>query len=69
MEGVDQAVDFGGDAVHVERCPGGGRDVEQTMERPGAVMARPYRHTLLIEDGGEIVRVDVGEREADCSAP
>ena len=66
----DQLVDVVLVGVHVERGAGRRGELQVRHQRLGAVVARPDRHpVLLVDDGGDVVGVDVAEREADRPAP
>ncbi len=66
----DQLVDVVLVCVHVERGAGRRGELQVRHQRLGAVVARPDRHpVLLIDDGGDVVGMDVPEREADRPAP
>ena len=68
VEPPHQRVDLLGDGVAVERGPRAGRHAELLVERHRAVVARPHRHPFVVEDGGDVVRVEVTEGERDDTA-
>jgi hypothetical protein len=51
--------------VQVERGSSGSRYAESPHQRLAAVVARADRNAFVIEDGGEVVGMDVGQRKRD----
>ena len=68
-KGIDETVDVIVGVVEVERRPSGCRNLEVSQQRFGAVMSGSDLDPVLIEDGGDVVGVDVGELEADGTSP
>src|SRR5215470_10649695 len=66
---VDQGIHLGTGVVEVERGTGACLDTKRTMQRPGAMVPRPYRDTAVVEHLAEVVRVDAVQRERDRGSP
>src|SRR5436309_15630400 len=67
-ERFDQRVHVLLGVVHVEGGPGGRRDPKTSHQDLGAMMARTDAHSLLVEDLGHVMGMDVPEPERDRTA-
>src|SRR5215475_15903248 len=66
---VDQGIYLGMRVVEVERGTGACLDTKRTVQRPGAMVPRPYRDAAVVEYLAEVVRVDAVQRERDRGSP
>ena len=64
-EGVDLL--FG--VIESEGCPHGSLDAERCHDGLRTVMAGAHSDAEFVEDGAEVVRVDIADEERDESAP
>src|SRR5438046_6205533 len=65
VQPVDELVDLLEDRVEVEARPVGSRNAELLHQRLAAMVPRPDRDALEVEDLRDVVRVDVFEIEGD----
>src|SRR5262245_18132051 len=68
LDGLAQARDLAGGIVDREAGPQGAHDAEPPHQRLRAVMPRPHANSVLVEEGGAVVRVDARLVEGDHGA-
>src|SRR5215210_2464987 len=68
-ERLDQRIYLVLGVVQVEARPRRRRDAEPAHQRLGAVVAAPYRDPLVVQDLGEVMGVNVRQREGDEPHP
>src|SRR6185437_11414110 len=66
---TDEGVHIGGGAVKVERCPGGGGQVQTAHQWLRAVVAGANTDALAVEHRRDVVRMHADECERNDAAP
>src|SRR5690606_9904092 len=69
LDRVDQVINVLVGVVQVETRPGRGDDPEGLQQRLGTMMPRSYGDIVLVQHGGDIVRMDAVNGKRDHTSP